>query len=458
MSPAPRDGFDLDEEPPDWIDDRGRPHWEDRNGDEPQPPPHPADEDVPDEPGDAVLDDVHAALCRYVAFPSAHASVAMTLFVAATHAQVSWEHATRLVIKSPLKRCGKTRLLEIAGELVHRPLRTTNISVAALVRSIDAEDPPTVVLDEADAVFATRRGERSEGAEDLRGILNSGHSPGWPYIRWNMSTRQRESCPTFAMAIVSGIGDLPDTIEDRAVVISMRRRAPGEQVAQFRRRRSIPPLRALHLRLHAWASRRLDLLGEADPDLPVEDRQADVWAPLVAVADAAGGRWPSAARVACVALVGVGDGDDSSAAELLLSDLRVVFRDDEDEVATATVLDRLHELDESPWSEWFGKPLSARALARLLRPYGIRSRNVRTGDGQAKGYRRDDLVDAWARYLAVDVHGPGSPLSPSVPASQPLEFPGQLWDGSGTDSEKASVPDGCRSDVPMGRQDGPGGM
>jgi hypothetical protein len=81
-----------------------------------------------------LLDEVHAALTRYVIFPSPEAADAVTLWVTATHAQAAWEHATRLVVKSPLKRCGKTRLQEIASELCYRPLRTTNISVAALVR------------------------------------------------------------------------------------------------------------------------------------------------------------------------------------------------------------------------------------------------------------------------------------------------------------------------------------
>ena len=50
-------------------------------------------------------------------------------------------------------------------------------------------------------------------------------------------TRTVERIPTFAMAALAGIGAMPDTIEDRAVVIRMRRRAPGESVAPFRHRR-----------------------------------------------------------------------------------------------------------------------------------------------------------------------------------------------------------------------------
>jgi hypothetical protein len=114
--------------------------------------------------GDKLLDAVHAALVRYVVFPSPEAADAVTLHIAATHAQIAWEHATRLVVKSPVRRCGKTRLLEEAMELCHQVLASTNISTAALVRSIGLVNPPTIVLDEADGVFAKRKGERSEGA------------------------------------------------------------------------------------------------------------------------------------------------------------------------------------------------------------------------------------------------------------------------------------------------------
>jgi hypothetical protein len=351
--------------------------------------------------GAALLDEVHAALTRYVVFPSPESADAVALWTAATHAQPAWEHATRLVVKSPLKRCGKTRLQEVVSELCYHPLRTTNISVAALVRSIPEDNPPTLILDEADSVFSTRKGERSESAEDLRGILNSGHSRGWPYIRWDATARRREECPTFAMALVGGIGDMPDTVEDRAVTVAMRRRAPGEQVASFRRRRSIPPLHDLRDRLHEWVTAHADELAHSEPDLPVEDRVADVWEPIAAVADLAGGEWPDRARKACQVLAGDDDDlDAGTAGERLLADLQEVWGD-EPYLFTTTVLDRLAAIEEAPWAAWHrGDKLSPRGLATLLKPYKIKSRTVRESpaSGTSRGYARADLADAWHRY------------------------------------------------------------
>jgi Protein of unknown function (DUF3631) len=45
------------------------------------------------------------------------------------------------------------------------------------------------------------------------------------------------------------------------------------------------------------------------------------------------------------------------------------------------------------------KPLDARGLATYARLYEVTSTTVRSGDGHGKGYKREDLWDAWSRYL-----------------------------------------------------------
>ena len=190
--------------------------------------------------------------------PSPEATDATALWIAATHAQPAWEHATRLVITAPEKRCGKSRLLDIIEATCHKPLITVNISPAALVRSIGETDPPTLLLDEADTVFGRKA---ADNHEDLRGIINAGHQRNRPYIRWDAIARQREHCPTFSMAALAGIGDLPDTIMDRAVIIRMRRRAPGESVEPYRTRRDRPPLDALRGRLASWGGEHRERTG-----------------------------------------------------------------------------------------------------------------------------------------------------------------------------------------------------
>ncbi len=112
--------------------------------------------------GAALLDSLRALLTRYVALPIRETADAIALWIAATHAQPAWAHAPRLVIRAPEKRCGKSRLLDIVEATCHNPFITVNSSPAAVYRSIGSEDPPTLLVDEADTIFGAeeRRGQR----------------------------------------------------------------------------------------------------------------------------------------------------------------------------------------------------------------------------------------------------------------------------------------------------------
>jgi len=380
--------------------------------------------DAPEGEGAELLAEVHAALTKFVVLPRSEAAVAVALWIAASHAQPAWEHATRLAIKSPLKRCGKSRLLDLVAALAYNVLVSVNISPAALVRSITNSDPPTLLVDEADTIFGTKR--QADNNEDLRGLLNAGHERDRPYTRWDVAARRVEECPTFAMAAIAGIGNLPDTIEDRAVIVTMRRRAPHERVTPFRRRRDRPGLLDLRDRLHEWVRANMKALEGATPGMPVEDRAADTWEPLVAIADLAGGDWPELARLACKAMTTDAEADaEGSAGERLLADLYEVFGE-ADALYSKTILDRLHAIEEGPWADWYGRALTARDLAKLLRPYGVRSRKLREGGTTEplQGYARRDLHEPWLRYVPTPAqpehaaHEPeaaGQPCSVHVP-------------------------------------------
>jgi hypothetical protein len=373
--------------------------------------------------GAALLDELHSALTRYVVLPSGEAVDAIVLWIAATHAAPAWNCAPRLDVTSPVKRCSKSRLLDVIEATCHHPLITVNISPAALVRSIGA-DPPTLLLDEADTVFGPKA---ADNHEDLRGILNAGHTRNRPYIRWDVTTRAPEHCPTFALAALAGIGALPGTITDRAIVVAMRRRAPGETVARFRQRRDGAPLRDLGERLGTWVRAHLDELRDAEPVIPVEDR-ADTWEPLCAVADLAGGDWPARARTAALVLTADDDTDTSLGARLL-ADLKDVFGDAE-ALHTEMILAALCKISEAPWGDYFGKELRARDMAKLLRPYRVTSADVKIDGTNRKGYRREHLHDAWSRYLPPE-HGDSATSATSATA--------QVND----DDQVAHTPPGC---------------
>jgi Protein of unknown function (DUF3631) len=385
---------------------------------------------TPPDDGALILARLHAIITRYVILPSDHAVTAVALWIAATHAQAAWAHAPRLVIRAPEKRCGKSRLLDVVEGTCHNPLITVNASPAAVYRSIGTDTPPTVLVDEADTIFG---GKNAEANEDLRGLLNAGHQRNRPTIRWDPGARQLETIPTFAMAALAGIGAMPDTIEDRAVVIRMRRRAPGERVAPFRHRRDRPALTDLAEQLTAWLTPHLADLERAEPAMPLEDRAADTWEPLITIADHAGGTWPALGRAAALALTADRDATASVSDRIrLLADCRTAFGD-ADALPTTTLIDRLRADPEAPWIDHGPAGITARKLAEMLREYDIHSENIRFGEpvGRVKGYHRSDFTDAWTRYCPLPA-GVSVPAVPAVPQQPKPQATGQIGAGTAT--------------------------
>jgi len=344
--------------------------------------------------GAHVLDALRALMIRYVVLPSPSAIDATVLWIAATHGVNCWEHATRLVIKSPEKRCGKSRLLDVIEATCARPLMTINASTAAIFRSIGGSDQPTLLVDEADSIFGTRI--KADQNEDLRGLLNAGFGRGRPVLRTVGPQHTVTDFPTFAMAALAGIGDLPDTIEDRAINLRMRRRAANEWVQPFRQRRDLPELHKVRDQLADWMRDMEPKLRDAEPENPLEDRAADLWEPLLSVADAAGGRWPAAARSAAVVMAADSEDADSdrSLGMRLLADIKELFdRHQVGFMTSADLTNQLRQLADSPWADL---DLTARRLSVKLKPYGI-SPGHNTSKSE-RGYQRALFTDAWHRY------------------------------------------------------------
>jgi hypothetical protein len=206
--------------------------------------------------------------------------------------------------------------------------------------------------------------------------------------------------------------------------------------------------------------------------MPLEDRAADTWEPLIAIADLAGGDWPASARTAATTMTAAEaqHEEDTSASVRLLGDLREVFAGD-DALYSTTILDRLHKLEDGPWADWYGRPLTTRDLAKLLRPYDVRARNLREhGTGAPrKGYTRHDLHEPWARYLPLPppqaAGPPGQPARGQVadrqpPAATSATGPGDVADVAGRRDPSATAPTGQVADVaqvahtPSGNGDG----
>ncbi|MGA9852128.1 MAG: DUF3631 domain-containing protein [Gammaproteobacteria bacterium] len=371
--------------------------------------------------GAKILDAVYTFTGRFVAYPSEAAHVAHVLWVAHTHLMARWDSTPRIAFLSPEPGSGKSRALEATEPLVPFPVEAVNVSATYLFRKVgDQKGRPTILFDEIDTVF----GPRAKENEELRGLLNAGHRKGAVAGRCVVRGKEvlTEELPAYSAVAIAGLGNLPETILSRSVIVKMRRRAPSERIEPYRRRINGPQGEAVKAQLVAWAAS----LGEIQlSDLPqgIEDRSADVWEALITVADIAGGTWPDRARAAAVELVADALQQTASLGVLLLTDLRAIFGD-ADRLQTENILSALHILPESPWANLRGSPLDARGLSYRLRPYGIRPMTFRDDHRTPRGYLRADFLDSWARYL------PHAPLEKLKTSKTPKTSPDTVLDVS----------------------------
>jgi len=350
--------------------------------------PEPSEEAVD---GAALLRSLSGLLSRYLALPKG-AVTAISLWVLHTYLlEAAWVSPI-LGIVSPEKRCGKTTLLTLLGRLTRKALSASNITPAALFRSVE-HFKPTLLIDEADTFM--RR------SDELRGLINSGHSRNSAFVlRTAGDDHEPRRFSTWCPKAIALIGNLPDTVEDRSILIPMRRKTPDEVVEKIRADR-LAEFDAIRRQCARWAADSLAGLKVADPETPeaLNDRAADNWRPLLAIADAVGGEWPERARSAARQLSGAVEDRESIRVQLLI-DIKEALGDSE-RIFTDDLLTALHRNEERPWGEWGRscKPMSAIQLSRQLRYFEIKPHQVKIDGTNKRGFRRVDFEDAWARYI-----------------------------------------------------------
>jgi len=359
----------------------------------------PEDVEPWDEPvdGRSLLETLTNVFCRYVILPE-YAAETLAMWTVHTYTLDVVDFSPVLMLVSPEKRCGKTTVIKLLDRLTRRPMRSDDLSAAALFRSIE-EWHPTMLMDEADAWMKDNN--------ELRGIINSKHSPDGAVQRVEGENREIRWYSTWCAKAIAGIGKQAGTVMDRSIIIKMRRKLPEEQVAKLRRKTEAEEFRRLSRQIARWVQDRKDELGitgeaREEDSLGLDDRQADNWEPLLAIADAVGSQWPELARRAAKVVSGGGDIDDSdSIGELLLADIREIFTaSGKDRLTTKELIEELDQFKEHPWpTRDHGKLITPNQLATILKRFEIKSKTIRIANGTPKGYYRDDFSDAFNRYL-----------------------------------------------------------
>lgn len=349
-----------------------------------------------DEPVDLayLLDELSQTIDQLLVFQSKHEPHAIALWIVHTYCIEQAKVSPILNITSPEKRCGKSTLLDVLQLLVSRPLIASNITPAAIFRSIEKWSP-TLIIDEADTFMKDN--------EELRGVINSGHRRELAYvIRCVGDKHEPVRFCTWCPKVIAGIGHLADTIEDRSIVIQLRRKLPHEKreplTDEAKAKLSILARKCIRFALDTT-----QLLSASQIEAPLElnDRAADNWKPLFTLAKLAGKGWVTHAQIAAIHLSGSKKEIVSLSVELL-QDIKTILDETKlNRISTTELLNKLCEDSEAPWATYNrGKPMAARQLANRLKEFNVISGTIRLSAIETKkGYLTEDFHDAFARYL-----------------------------------------------------------
>jgi len=350
---------------------------------------------------------------RYIVVSDEQA-VIMAAWTLHTYVFNAAETTPYIQITAPERECGKSYLMEALAAVAAIPVCSSGMTAAALVRTIEAKRP-TIFLDEMDAQL----GGNKEYVEAIRGILNAGFRQGGVFYKCVGKDFELQGFNVYCPKCFAGIGQLPDTVASRSIIIEMRRKLPKEAVEPLRQRAVKIAAMPIKAKLEAWAARgAADLLRtiEPAPIASLSDRQNDTAEPLLAIAELAGDGWLQRLTGALQNVLKAAGADDSSIGATLLSDVRAIFGEREsDAIPSKVMAECLCRIEGRPWADWsHGKAFSANNLARQLKKFRIYPQTIRTGNETSKGYRRGDFEDAWLRYCSLI---PPQTVTTSQPAS-----------------------------------------
>lgn len=378
--------------------------------------------------GAALVDEIYNIIRQHIACTDAVA-IAVALWIVFTWVLEASHIAPIAWINAPEKRCGKSQLLTLISLMSKRSLPSSNITAAALFRCIE-KYKPTLIIDEVDTFVNDN--------EDLRGVLNAGHSRDNPYIiRCAGDDNEPKEFFVYGAKALSGIGKIPSTLMDRSISLTLRRKLSNEHRDRVRdlSRDTTDTIKA---KLARWSDDNLLAVKEAAPTLPqaINDRMQDNWEILLKIAVVLGGDWLQRANSACIEISGI-EHDEPSLNEQLLMDIKAVFELKKvTRIFSDALIIALCSDPEMNWSTYNrGKPVTQKQISNRLGEYGISPKQMRIGNENKRGYDIAYFQDTFKRYLSV----------PSVLSVTTL----QASDGNGY-SEKLSVT--TQDDVTLKKQ------
>jgi len=368
---------------------------------------------------DHPLDRIDHFIRRFLVLPNESDYTIISLWIAHTYFTHKIKTTPRLAIISPEYGCGKSRVLEVLESLTFKGEKLDHHTRSYLMRTVELireefTRPPTLLIDEIDSVFRAK----SEEGEATRAFANTGYrATGFYGITEGDSKKTPTKFRTFAPMALAGKGEvLPESVMTRAVIIRLQRRMGNEFIEDFLTDLVAFEAEELREELLGWSDYCAHDIAVLNPELPVRDRDREVWLPLFMVAHLADSEWIKRAELALSNIEEAKSDNTLPRERQLLADIWKIFQAQEkNKIKSSVIIVELIGMLDSEWGTYnYGKPINERALAKKLRTYEIKPSQIRFENGVgAKGYYRSEVESAVKRYL-----------DPSMPAiSETTETP-----------------------------------
>lgn len=343
--------------------------------------------------GAHLLDGLAGEFRRFLVLPE-HADTILALWTLHTYSWEQCEYSPMLAITSPVRSCGKSRVLDVLERLTANPFRTGNMSEAVLFRVLSSRKP-SVLIDEFDTIQEDRR-------DALANILKHGfHRAGKVHRVEGDATKEVVEFAVFgpkALACIK-LSTLDGATVSRCINIRMQRKKPGSKVDRLRHYNGSEWQRKC-LRWTADNCEQID--STADMPEALGDREQDIYEPLFVLARLAGGDWPKRIKAAALALCGESADASQDGSVTLLGWIQTYFAESlAERVSSVDLVGWLNGRQDAPFAAWgHGRGIGQNDVRRLLAGFDIRPSTVRLGEKTAKGYSRNWFDDAFASYLA----------------------------------------------------------
>lgn len=372
---------------------------------------------------DHPLDRIDHFIRRFLILPNESDYTIISLWIAHTYFTHKIKTTPRLAIISPEYGCGKSRVLEVLESLTFKGEKLDHHTRSYLMRTVELireefTRPPTLLIDEIDSVF---RAKNEEG-EATRAFANTGYrATGYYGITEGDFKKTPTKFRTFAPMALAGKGEvLPESVMTRAVIIRLQRRMGNEFIEDFLTDLVAFEAEELREELLGWSDYCAQDIAILNPELPVRDRDREVWLPLFMVAHLADSEWIKRAELALSNIEEAKSDNTLPRERQLLSDIWKIFQAQEkDKIKSSVIIVELIGMLDSEWGTYnYGKPINERALAKKLRTYEIKPSQIRFENGVgAKGYYRSEVESAVKRYL--DPSMPATTETTETPETEP---------------------------------------